>query len=311
MWNVVFMGTPDFAVRSLQALLTSGEYQVQAVVTQPDRPKGRGQKMVETPVKAYALSQNLPVYQPEKVKDAAFVEKLKEWKPDFVVVAAFGQFLSQEILDIPIYGCVNVHASLLPKYRGAAPIQYAILKGEKESGVTIMRMEKGMDTGAMYNKIVVPISEEMNFAQLHDVLAEKGAKLLVETLPQIAHGLSPEKQDEKLVTMATLLTKEMARTDWNRKAQEIHDLVRGFDPVPGAFTCLPDGKLLKIWETRVTGNPAREKPGTVTALDKQGFTVACGDTELRVLTVQPESKKRMAAAVFLNGRGVVAGDVLG
>lgn len=309
MWNVVFMGTPDFAVRSLQALLESGEYQVQAVVTQPDRPKGRGQKMVETPVKAYALRQNLPVYQPEKVKEAAFVEKLKEWKPDFIVVAAFGQFLPQEILDIPIYGCVNVHASLLPKYRGAAPIQYAILKGEKESGVTIMRMEKGMDTGAMYNKVVVPVSEEMNFAQLHDELAEKGATLLVETLPQIAHGLAPEKQDETQVTMATLLTKEMARIDWGRKAQEIHDMVRGFDPVPGAFTRLPDGKLLKIWETRVTGNPAKEKPGTVTALDKQGFIVACGDEELRILTVQPESKKRMTAAVFLNGRGVVAGDV--
>ena len=311
MWKVVFMGTPDFAVRSLQALLVSGEYQVKAVVTQPDRPKGRGQKMLETPVKAYALRQNLPVYQPEKVKEASFVAKLKEWKPDFIVVAAFGQFLSQEILDIPIYGCVNVHASLLPKYRGAAPIQYALLNGEKESGVTIMRMEKGMDTGAMYNKVVVPISEEMNFTQLHDVLAEKGARLLVETLPQIAHGLKPERQDEKRATMATLLTKEMARIDWSRKAREIHDLVRGFDPVPGAFTSFPDGKLLKIWETRVTGKPAAANPGTVTALEKEGFLVACGDEELRILAVQPESKKRMSAAVFLNGRGVTVGVVLG
>ena len=198
------------------------------------------------------------------------------WQPDFIVVAAFGQFLTQEILDIPTYGCINVHASLLPKYRGAAPIQYAIIKGEKESGVTIMRMEKGMDTGAMYSRVVVPIDAEMNFA--------------------------------RLATFATLLTKEMAKIDWNRPAQEVHDRVRGFDPVPGAFTYLPDGKLLKIWETRVTGTRTEALPGTVVSVTKKDFSVACRDEELRILTVQPESKKRMPAAVFLNGRGVTAGD---
>ncbi|MBQ8919423.1 MAG: methionyl-tRNA formyltransferase [Acidaminococcaceae bacterium] len=311
MWNVVFMGTPDFATGSLQALLEDGRYHIQAVVTQPDRPKGRGQKMVETPVKAFALQHGLPVFQPLKVKEPAFVELLKEWNPDFIVVAAFGQFLTQEILDIPRYGCINVHASLLPKYRGAAPIQYAIINGEKESGVTIMRMEKGMDTGAMYSRVVVPIAEEMNFAQLHDALMEKGARLLSETLPRIADGLQPEVQDEAAVSMATLLTKEMARIDWSSPAQAVHDMVRGFDPVPGAFTCMPDGKLLKVWETRVTGIKTAKAPGTVAAVTKKEFTVACGDEVLRILTVQPESKKRMPAAVFLNGHGVKEGDVLG
>ena len=311
MWNVVFMGTPAFAVGSLQALLAAGVYQIQAVVTQPDRPKGRGQKLVEPPVKTFSRQHGLPVYQPLKVKEPEFVQQLKAWQPDFIVVAAFGQFLSREILDIPRYGCINVHGSLLPKYRGAAPIQYAIIKGEKETGVTIMRMEKGMDTGAMYSKVTVPIDEEMNFARLHDELMEKGAALLVETLPLIAGGLQPEEQKDSEATYATLLTKEMAKIDWTRPAREIHDLVRGFDPVPGAFTYLPDGKLLKIWETRVTGKMADAAPGTVVYVSKKEFSVACSDEELRILTVQPESKKRMPAAVFLNGHGVTAGEVLG
>ena len=267
--------------------------------------------MVETPVKTFALQHGLPVFQPLKVKEAEFVQQLKAWQPDFIVVAAFGQFLTQEILDIPIYGCINVHASLLPKYRGAAPIQYAIIKGEKESGVTIMRMEKGMDTGAMYSRVVVPIDAEMNFARLHDELMEKGAVLLTDTLPRIAEGLQPEIQKESEATFATLLTKEMAKIDWNRPAQEVHDRVRGFDPVPGAFTYLPDGKLLKIWETRVTGTRTEALPGTVVSVTKKDFSVACRDGELRILTVQPESKKRMPAAVFLNGRGVTAGDRFG
>ncbi len=311
MWNVVFMGTPDFAVGSLRALLAAGDYHIQAVVTQPDRPRGRGQKLVETPVKSFALQHGLPVFQPVKVKDPEFVQKLKGWQPDFIVVAAFGQFLTQEILDIPVYGCINVHGSLLPRYRGAAPIQYAIIKGEKESGVTIMHMEKGMDTGAMYSKVTVPIDAEMNFARLHDELMVKGAALLVETLPRIAGGLKPEAQKADEATFATLLTREMAKIDWTRPAREIHDLVRGFDPVPGAFSFLPDGKLLKIWETRVTGKPAAAMAGTVVSVNKKEFSVACGDEELRILTVQPESKKRMPAAVFLNGHGVKDGDVLG
>ena len=311
MWNVVFMGTPDFAVGSLRALLEAGQYHIQAVVTQPDRPKGRGQKVVETPVKTFALQHDLPVFQPLKVKEPEFVQKLKEWKPDFIVVAAFGQFLTQEILDIPAYGCINVHGSLLPRYRGAAPIQYAIMNGEKETGVTILRMEKGMDTGAMYSKVTVPIDEEMNFARLHDELMEKGAKLLTDTLPEIAGGLQPEEQNDREATYATLITKEMAKIDWARPAREVHDRVRGFDPAPGAFTYLPDGKLLKIWETRVDGSSTEAAAGTVVSVSKKEFSVACGEGVLRILTVQPESKKRMPAAVFLNGHGVKAGDVLG
>ena len=311
MWNVVFMGTPDFAVGSLQALLEAGQYHIQAVVTQPDRPKGRGQKVVETPVKTFALQHGLPVFQPLKIREPEFVQKLKEWRPDFIVVAAFGQFLPREILEIPVYGCINVHGSLLPKYRGAAPIQYALINGEKETGVTIMRMEKGMDTGAMYSKVTVPIDEEMNFARLHDELKEKGAKLLTDTLPGIADGLQPEEQNEREATYATLITKEMAKIDWTSDARQVHDRVRGFDPVPGAFTYLPDGKLLKIWETRVTGNSSEAAPGTVVSVGKREFFVACGEGVLRILTVQPESKKRMPAAVFLNGHGVKAGDVLG
>ena len=311
MWNVVFMGTPDFAVGSLQALLEAGQYHIQAVVTQPDRPKGRGQKVVETPVKTFALQHGLPVFQPLKIREPEFVQKLKEWRPDFIVVAAFGQFLPREILEIPVYGCINVHGSLLPKYRGAAPVQYALINGEKETGVTIMRMEKGMDTGAMYSKVTVPIDEEMNFARLHDELKEKGAKLLTDTLPGIADGLQPEEQNEGEATYATLITKEMAKIDWTSDARQVHDRVRGFDPVPGAFTYLPDGKLLKIWETRVTGNSSEAAPGTVVSVGKREFFVACGEGVLRILTVQPESKKRMPAAVFLNGHGVKAGDVLG
>ena len=311
MWNVVFMGTPDFAVGSLQALLEAGQYHIQAVVTQPDRPKGRGQKVVETPVKTFALQHGLTVFQPLKIREPEFVQKLKEWRPDFIVVAAFGQFLPREILEIPVYGCINVHGSLLPKYRGAAPVQYALINGEKETGVTIMRMEKGMDTGAMYSKVTVPIDEEMNFARLHDELKEKGAKLLTDTLPGIADGLQPEEQNEREATYATLITKEMAKIDWTSDARQVHDRVRGFDPVPGAFTYLPDGKLLKIWETRVTGNSSEAAPGTVVSVGKREFFVACGEGVLRILTVQPESKKRMPAAVFLNGHGVKAGDVLG
>ena len=304
------MGTPDFAAASLKKLIDE-RFDVVGVFTQPDKPRGRGMELSFSPVKELALQHGLPVFQPLKVKEPEFVQKLKEWKPDFIVVAAFGQFLTQEILNIPMYGCINVHGSLLPKYRGAAPIQYAIMNGEKETGVTIMRMEKGMDTGAMYSKVTVPIDEEMNFARLHDELKEKGAKLLTDTLPEIAGGLQPEEQDDREATYATLITKEMAKIDWTRPAREVHDRVRGFDPAPGAFTYLPDGKLLKVWETRVAGNSTGAPAGTVVSVSKKEFSVACGEGVLRVLAVQPESKKRMPAAVFLNGHGVKAGDVLG
>lgn len=310
--RIVFMGTPDFAVGSLQALAEAGKYEIVSVITQPDRPKGRGRQMLMTPVKEYALSQGYEVHQPQRVKTPEFVAQLREMNPDLIVVAAFGQLLSQEILDMPKYGCINVHASLLPKYRGAAPIHYAIMQGEKESGVTIMQMDIGMDTGDMLKKVVVPIGENMTMGELHDELKVKGAELLLEVIEDIAAGkAAPEKQNSEKATYASLLQRSMEKIDWSKSAVDIHNLVRGFNPAPGAFTKLPDGKNLKIWGTRLTSKESAAEAGTVVEVGKHSFCVACGDGVLEVIEVQPESKKRMAAQVFCNGRGVQVGDVLG
>lgn len=309
--RIVFMGTPDFAVGSLQALCESGKHEILAVVTQPDRPKGRGNKLLQTPVKEYALAQGLTVYQPQKVKTPEFVELLHELQPELIVVAAFGQFLSKEILELPKYGCINVHASLLPKYRGAAPIQYAIIKGEKESGVTIMQMDIGMDTGAMLDKVVVPIAENTTMGELHDALREQGAALLLEVIDKIAAGTAvAEPQDDAQATYATLLDRSMEHIDWSKTAQEVHNLIRGFNPAPSTFTKLPNGKSLKIWGSKMTDKNSAAAAGTVIATGKHSFFVACGEGVLEITEVQPESKKRMPAQVFLNGRGVQEGDLL-
>ena len=308
---IVFMGTPDFAVGSLQALCESGKHEILAVVTQPDRPKGRGNKLLQTPVKEYALAQGLTVYQPQKVKTLEFVELLHGLQPELIVVAAFGQFLSKEILELPKYGCINVHASLLPKYRGAAPIQYAIIKGEKESGVTIMQMDIGMDTGAMLDKVVVPIAENTTMGELHDALREQGATLLLEVIDKIATGTAvAEPQDDAQATYATLLDRSMEHIDWSKTAQEVHNLIRGFNPAPSTFTKLPNGKSLKIWGSKMTGKSSAAAAGTVIETGKHSFFVACGEGVLEITEVQPESKKRMPAQVFLNGRGVQEGDLL-
>ena len=233
-------------------------------------------------------------------------------QPELIVVAAFGQFLSQEILTMPKYGCINVHASLLPKYRGAAPIQYAIIKGEKESGVTIMQMDIGMDTGAMLDKVVVPIGENTTMGELHDELKEKGAQLLLEVIEKIEAGTAvaePQNNDE--ATYATLLDRSMERIDWTKPAQDVHNLIRGFNPAPSTFTTLPNGKNLKLWCSRMTDKTADAKPGTVVEISKRSFFVACGSGVLEITELQPESKKRMPAQVFINGRGVQLGDVLG
>jgi len=305
------MGTPDFAVGSLQALCESGKHEILAVVTQPDRPKGRGNKLLQTPVKEYALAQGLTVYQPQKVKTPEFVELLHELQPELIVVAAFGQFLSKEILELPKYGCINVHASLLPKYRGAAPIQYAIIKGEKESGVTIMQMDIGMDTGAMLDKVVVPIAENTTMGELHDALREQGAALLLEVIDKIAAGTAvAEPQDNEQATYATLLDRSMEHIDWSKTAQEVHNLIRGFNPAPSTFTKLPNGKSLKIWGSKMTDKSSAAAAGTVIETGKHSFFVACGEGVLEIIEVQPESKKRMPAQVFLNGRGVQEGDLL-
>lgn len=309
--RIVFMGTPDFAVGSLQALCESGKHEILAVVTQPDRPKGRGNKLLQTPVKEYALAQGLTVYQPQKVKTPEFVELLHELQPELIVVAAFGQFLSKEILELPKYGCINVHASLLPKYRGAAPIQYAIIKGEKESGVTIMQMDIGMDTGAMLDKVVVPIAENTTMGELHDALREQGAALLLQVIDKIAAGTAvAEPQDDAKATYATLLDRSMEHIDWGKTAQEVHNLIRGFNPAPSTFTKLPNGKSLKIWGSKMTDKSSTAAAGTVIETGKHSFFVACGEGVLEITEVQPESKKRMPAQVFLNGRGVQEGDLL-
>lgn len=309
--RIVFMGTPDFAVGSLQALCESGKHEILAVVTQPDRPKGRGNKLLQTPVKEYALEQGLTVYQPQKVKTPEFVELLHELQPELIVVAAFGQFLSKEILELPKYGCINVHASLLPKYRGAAPIQYAIIKGEKESGVTIMQMDIGMDTGAMLDKVVVPIAENTTMGELHDALREQGAALLLQVIDKIAAGTAvAEPQDNEQATYATLLDRSMEHIDWSKTAQEVHNLIRGFNPAPSTFTKLPNGKSLKIWGSRMTDKNSAAAAGTIIETGKHSFFVACGEGVLEITEVQPESKKRMPAQVFLNGRGVQEGDLL-
>lgn len=309
--RIVFMGTPDFAVGSLQVLCESGKHEILAVVTQPDRPKGRGNKLLQTPVKEYALEQGLTVYQPQKVKTPEFVELLHELQPELIVVAAFGQFLSKEILELPKYGCINVHASLLPKYRGAAPIQYAIIKGEKESGVTIMQMDIGMDTGAMLDKVVVPIAENTTMGELHDALREQGATLLLQVIDKIAAGTAvAEPQDNEQATYATLLDRSMEHIDWSKTAQEVHNLIRGFNPAPSTFTKLPNGKSLKIWGSKITDKSSTAAAGTVIETGKHSFFVACGEGVLEITEVQPESKKRMPAQVFLNGRGVQEGDLL-
>ena len=309
--RIVFMGTPDFAVGSLQALCESGKHEILAVVTQPDRPKGRGNKLLQTPVKEYALAQGLTVYQPQKVKTPEFVELLHELQLELIVVAAFGQFLSKEILELPKYGCINVHASLLPKYRGAAPIQYAIIKGEKESGVTIMQMDIGMDTGAMLDKVVVPIEENTTMGELHDALREQGAALLLQVIDKIATGTAvAEPQDNEQATYATLLDRSMEHIDWSKTAQEVHNLIRGFNPAPSTFTKLPNGKSLKIWGSKMTDKSSAAAAGTVIETGKHSFFVACGEGVLEITEVQPESKKRMPAQVFLNGRGVQEGDLL-
>ncbi len=309
--RIVFMGTPDFAVGSLQALCESGKHEIVGVVTQPDRPKGRGNKLLMTPVKEYALSQGLEVYQPQRVKTEEFVQVLRKLAPQLIVVAAFGQFLSSEILELPQYGCINVHASLLPKYRGAAPIQYAIIKGEKESGVTIMQMDIGMDTGAMLDNVVVPIAENTTMGELHDALRTQGAALLLKVIDDIAAGTAkaePQNNDE--ATYATLLDRSMEHIDWTKNVQEVHNLIRGFNPAPSTFTKLPNGKSLKIWGSRLTDKTSAAVAGTVVEIAKHSFFVACGAGVLEITEVQPESKKRMPAQVFLNGRGVQEGDIL-
>ncbi len=310
--RIVFMGSPDFAVDSLAALAENSQHEVVAVITQPDRPKGRGQKVLMTAVKEYALTKKIPVLQPIKIRAKEFVEELSSLEPELIVVVAFGQFLPKDILQMPKYGCINVHASLLPKYRGAAPIHYAIMNGEKQSGVTIMMMDEGMDTGDMLAKTVTNISDDMTMGVLHDQLKIAGAKLLLEVVEGLGKGtIKAIPQNNAEATYASLLDKKIEQIEWKNTAQEIHNKVRGLNPWPGAHTLLPDGRSLKIWQTKVVSKEFPDaKPGTIVELTKNGFLVVCGQECLEVTEVQPESKKKMAADVFCNGYKIKMGEIL-
>ncbi len=305
--KTIFMGTPDFAVPCLEVLQAKTE--VLAVITQPDRPKGRGHNLQASPVKQKALEYNLPVLQPEKIKTEEFTAELEKLQPDLIVVVAFGQILSQRILDIPPLGCVNVHASLLPRYRGAAPIHWSIINGEKETGVTTMLMDAGLDTGDMLLKDKVTITEEMTTEELHDQLMAMGGKLLAETIDGLANGtITPEKQDDSISNYAGMLNKETGHIDWSKSAVEIHNLIRGLNSWPVAWS-MKDGKNYKFWRTKVENSNNDKAPGTVVELRKNSFYIATGEGLLEVLEIQPPSKKRMSAGDLLRGHGVAVGDI--
>ncbi len=308
--KIVYMGTPDFAVEPLKALVRAG-YQVTAAVTQPDKPKGRSRVPIPTPVKEEAVKHGIPVWQPEKVRDPEFVELLESLCPDMIVVAAFGQIIPKKILELPRLGCINIHASLLPKYRGAAPIQQAVIDGEKESGVTIMKMGTGIDTGDMIARIVVPISPEETGGSLFDKLASAGAELLIKTLPSIEDGTAVfEKQPEESPTpYAAMITKQMGLMDFHKSAAELERLVRGLNPWPSAYTYLR-GRVLKVWRSAVSGENTDAPPGTVLGTDKAGIHVACAGSVLIFTEVQLEGKKRMKAEDFLRGYHLEEGTLL-
>jgi methionyl-tRNA formyltransferase len=306
--RVVFMGTPDFACPTLQRLIDRGA-EILAVVTQPDRPKGRGQKFLPPPVKALAEQYCLPVLQPLKVRASEFIDIMKEMNPDLIVVVAFGQILPKALLEIPKYGCINVHASLLPRYRGAAPINYCIINGETETGVTTMLMDVGLDTGDMLVKKVTSIDPEEDAQSLHDRLSVLGADSLDETLDLLCAGnLVPEKQNDSLSCYAPMLKKENGLIDWNSDPQTIKNLVRGMNPWPSAFTYLDD-KFLKIYRVR-TGS-GEGIPGTVLDAGKNGIEVACAGGSIILEEVQLEGKKRLPVREFLAGCRIDPGMILG
>ncbi len=309
--RVVFMGTPDFAVGTLEELIKSG-HEVAAVVTQPDKPKGRGKTLMPTPVKETAVKYQIPVYQPKRVREEGFVETLRGLHPDVIVVAAFGQIITKEILEMPRFGCVNVHASLLPAYRGAAPIQWAVINGEKESGVTIMQMDQGLDTGDMIESVTVPLAEDETGGSLFDKLSEAGAKLCVKVLRDMEEGkvVRTPQPKESTTAYAGMIDKKMGKIDWRKSAGQIEQLIRGLNPWPSAYTRL-GGKNLKIWKAAVEESSTEKAPGTVIQVRPDSFLVQTGAGALRVLELQLEGKKRMDTASFLRGASVSEGEVLG
>ncbi len=327
--KLIFMGTPDFSVGTLEALIEAG-HTITLVVSQPDKPKGRGHELIPTPVKAAALKHNLPVFQPRRLREELAEETIRETEADAIVVVAFGQLIPQSILDMKKHGCINVHASLLPKYRGAAPIQWAVIDGERKSGVTIMQMDEGLDTGDILLVKTVPLDEKETGGSLFDKLAVAGAAACVEALEKLEKGeLTPVKQGESPTAYARMLTKEMGKIDFSRPAAEIERLVRGLNPWPSAYTKL-GGKTLKIWAAEVVSILASEKdekgethncvepahdnntlPGTVVGVTKTAVHVSCGQDILAITELQLEGKKRMDAGAFLRGYPMEPGLVLG
>lgn len=302
--RVVFMGTPDFSVPALENI--AKRYEVVAAVTQQDRPKGRGHKMQYTPVKEKAIELEIPVYQPKRVKDPEFVDILKTLKPDVIVVIAFGQILSKEILELPKYGCINVHASLLPKYRGAAPIQWAVINGDKKSGVTTMYMAEGLDTGDIIDTSEIVLDEKETGGSLFDKLADLGGRLILNTLDKLETGTATRtRQDDARSTYAGKITKELGKIDFTKSAVEIERLIRGLNPWPSAFTYMDD-KMLKIWNADVLEETVEEEPGTITEVNKKFIKVATGEGYLLLKEIQLEGKKRMDVTSFLNGYNFTA-----
>lgn len=308
--KVIFMGTPDFSVGTLEALIDAG-HDVVLAVTQPDKPKGRGKEMQFTPVKECALKYNIPVYQPRRVREPECIEELRKYEADIMVVVAFGQILPKEILEMTKYGCVNVHASLLPKYRGAAPIQWSIIDGEAVTGVTTMQMNEGLDTGDMLLKVEIPIEEKETGGSLHDKLAEAGAKLCVETLKKLEVGtITPIPQGETTTSYAKMLDKQLGNIDWSKSGVEIERLIRGLSPWPSAYTNWNE-KVMKIWDATCVSCDAKAEPGTIVQVKKDAFLVQTGEEALEVRELQIPGKKRMDAGAFLRGYQVKEGELLG
>ncbi|HSV91185.1 MAG TPA: methionyl-tRNA formyltransferase [Nitrospiraceae bacterium] len=309
--RLVFMGTPDFAVVSLEALLRS-EDPVVGVVTQPDRPKGRGNILTPSPVKLLAQQSQIPLLQPLKMRDPEFLQTLVGWKPDLIAVAAFGRILPPAILSLPSLGCINVHGSLLPKYRGAGPIQWAIINGETETGITTMQMDEGMDTGAMLLQEAIPITSDDTAGSLSERLAQLGGRLLVETIARLKAGtLVPRPQDASQATMAPLLKKEDGVIDWTLPAAVLANRVRGLSPWPGAYTTIVGGDRWTIWRALALPGPVTKPPGMVVAVTTKAIHVATGAGVLAVTELQPANSRRMAVSQYLAGHPVAVGERLG
>ena len=309
--KILFMGTPDFALFSLKGLCENG-YNVVGVITQPDKPKGRGYVLTPPPVKVYAMEQNIPVYQPNSLRTEEFASLLKEINPDLIAVVAYGKILPKNVLDYPKYGCVNVHGSLLPEYRGAAPMQMAIIDGKKVTGITTMYMAEGLDTGDMLLKAECEIAENDNFEVIHDRLGLLGAQLLRQTVDGLEKGeITPIPQDHDKATHTSKILKEDCEIDFSKDCDTVHNLIRGLSPIPLAFTHMPDGKLLKIVESEICERESENQEiGKAISLENGKIRVLCGKGSINILKVLPEGKGRMSAADFIRGRKINEGEIL-